>query len=443
MNPSLRHRREPRFTGRLSSIPRSLLWVVIAAGLALAAPAGAQRATGSTYGPVQPADTLWALALRFRGSSSVNAQQAMIAILRANPEAFREGNINALRTRVTLRVPSVAEIEAISPAEAAAEFARHEVAWRNRRRTGSAAPAPGPASPARQAPARPASAPAEPPVTIIDETAAELREARATVADLRQRLAERDEAIEELLVQLAAVRRELRPAPRAEPAPSGEPGGREEDEARRDSASRSSWLPVSPLVLGSSLIVLLVLIVVVTLIRQRGEPEERYPEEGYEGEEEEPYEEDDEELHGGEEETHRDHEKEFGEEDRGPGSWRAGGAPAAGAVAAGTMAAFPADEKAGDPMDDESTDLPFGIDLEGGEDWGPAPEEPSPGRPELPESEDPSEFGRHVEVGELDNLDLDTGPAPGSSSSLPAGDDEEDDPPEGGGHGRPAVRRRE
>ena len=443
MNPSLRHRREPRFTGRLASIPRSLLWVVIAAGLALAAPAGAQQAAGSTYGPVQPADTLWALALRFRGSSSVNAQQAMIAILRANPEAFREGNINALRTRVTLRVPSVAEIEAISPAEAAAEFARHEVAWRNRRRTGSAAPAPGPASPARQAPAQPASAPAEPPVTIIDETAAELREARARVADLRQRLAERDEAIEELLVQLAAVQRELRQGQGAEPAPSGEPGGREEDEARRDSASRSSWLPVSPLVLGSSLIVLLVLIVVVTLIRQRGEPEERYPEEGYEGEEEEPYEDDDEELHGGEEEAHRDHEKEFGEEDRGPGSWRAGGAPAAGAVAAGAMAAFPADEKAGDPMDDESTDLPFGIDLEGGEDWGPAPEEPSPGRPELPESEDPSEFGRHVEVGELDNLDLDTGPAPGSSSSLPAGDDEEDDPPEGGGHGRPAVRRRE
>ena len=437
MNPSLRHRREPRFTGRLSSIPRSVLWLVIAAGIALAPPAGAQQAAGSTYGPVQPADTLWALALRFRGSSGVNAQQAMIAILRANPEAFREGNINALRTRVTLRVPSVAEMEAISPAEAQAEFARHEVAWRNRRRTGSAAPAPGPARPARQAPAQPASAPAEQPVTIADDPEAELREARATVADLRQRLAERDEAIEELLVQLAAVRRELRQGQRAEPAPSGEPAGREEDEARRDPASRSSWLPVSPLVLGSSLIVLLVLIVVVTLIRQRGEPEERY-----EGEEEEPYDEDDEELHGGEEEAHGDQEEEFGEEDRGPGSWRAGGAPAAGAVAAGTVAAFPADEKAGDPMDDESTDLPFGIDLEGGEDWGPAPEEPSPDRPGLPESEEPSEFGRHVEVGELDHLDLDTGPAPGSSSNLPAGDDEEDDPPEGGGHGRPAARRR-
>jgi pilus assembly protein FimV len=120
---------------------RSVLWLAVAASIALAAPVAAQQGADSTYGPVRRADTLWDLALRFRGDSGVNAQQAMIAILRANPDAFVDGNINALRTGVTLRVPTAAEMAAVTRGDAAAEFARHEQAWRNRRRTGSAAPA--------------------------------------------------------------------------------------------------------------------------------------------------------------------------------------------------------------------------------------------------------------------------------------------------------------
>ena len=148
MDHPRRSLRKPRSARWLPAARRLIAGAVIAAGLALAPPADAQQAGGSTYGPVQRADTLWELALRFRGDAAVNAQQAMIAILRANPGAFVEGNINALRTGVTLRVPTAADMAAISPGEASAEFARHEEAWRNRRQTGSAAPAPGPEDPA-------------------------------------------------------------------------------------------------------------------------------------------------------------------------------------------------------------------------------------------------------------------------------------------------------
>ena len=181
----------------------------------------------------------------------------MIAIWWANPEAFREGNINALRTGVTLRVPSVGEMAGITQGEAVAEFSRHEVAWRNRRRNGTAAPA------------RPSAPPPTPdrPAAAEPDLEEQLLAARSQVADMHERLAERDEAIEELLVQLAALRRELRQAQGGAPAVSGAPAVGAGDESRDGMASRASWLPVSPLVLGSGLIVLLVLIVVVTLIR--------------------------------------------------------------------------------------------------------------------------------------------------------------------------------
>ena len=452
MNPALRHFRKPWFTRWIRWLPpvsRLVPHLVIAAGIALAAPAGAQQAAGPTYGPVQRADTLWVLALRFRGDAVVSAQQAMIAVLRANPEAFVDGNINALRTGVTLRVPSAEEMAAVAPAEATAEFGRHEEAWRNRRRTGSAAPVAGP-RPASQ----PASPPAAPSSTVVPDPADELREARATVVELRARLAERDDAIEDLLVQLAAVQRVPREAQGTAPAPSGETTGKEEQAGARDGADRTSWLPVSPLILGSALIVLLVLIVVVTLLRQRGEAEDTHPEEPYEedgedfydeGDDGEPYERED-----GREEPIRSGEGASGEAHREQGPSRSGAAPvAAGVVAAGVVAGatvdhgFAADDEAADPQEDERDDLPIGMDLEGEEDWGPDPGESSRGEPEPRDRESPSGFGRHIEVGELDELELDVGPAPGSFSELPEGLGEGDDPPEGTDPGRPQAGRRE
>ena len=447
--------RKPRSARWLPAAWRLIPGLVIAAGLALAPPADAQQAAGSTYGPVQRADTLWELALRFRGDAPVNAQQAMIAILRANPGAFVEGNINALRTGVTLRVPTAADMTAISPGEASAEFARHEEAWRNRRQTGSATPAPGPGTPPR-----PATPPAGTAAEGGEDVAEELRKARATVAEMRERLDERDEAIEELLVQLAAARRELRAvqaaAPASSPDDSAEPEG---DAAGPDAASRASWLPVSPLILGSSLIVLLVLIVVVTLLRQRGAAEEAYSEEPFEEGEERAWDETEEpDLHE-DGDVRNPHHREDGREDllpvgggalpeaerRDPEERPRPGAATAAAAAIATGAAAGAatgaiagdaaaagggsapDDEAGEPREDDSDDLPIGMDLEGEEDWDPGPVE---------EAGRPSGFGRHIEVGELDELDLDADPATGSFPDLSADPEEENDPETGVRPGR-------
>ena len=440
---------ERRLARKQWTIPgamRSVLWLAVAASIALAAPVAAQQGADSTYGPVQRADTLWDLALRFRGDSGVNAQQAMIAILRANPDAFVDGNINSLRTGVTLRVPTAAQMAAVTPADASAEFARHEQAWRNRRRTGSAAP--GPASPASP---RPAPAPAGGAPAREDDVAEELRKARATVSELRERLSERDDAIEDLLVQLAAVRRELRSLQETDaPAPPGDAEGREEETAGRDGSPGASWLPVSPIILGSSLIVLLVLIVVVTLLRQRGETEETLAED--------PHDEEGEVSHGDE-----DGGEPWEREDEGAGPYEDGeealpverGVSPAGAVRAATVApaaaaapdrGFTGNDETGDHREDEAADLPIGMDLDDEERWEPEPEGAGPDRPEPQDPEgqpDGSpEFPRHVEVGELDELELDVGPAPGVFPDIPADLGEEDDPPEGAGPGRPGRGRR-
>ena len=429
-----------------------LVSLVLAVSVALGGPAGAQDSTdGETYGPVRPADTLWELAVRFRGDTDASAHQVMIAILRANPEAFHEGNINALRARVTLRVPTPEEMKAVSWGEAIAEYARHEEAWRNRRRTGTANPGGPPAAapaPATDPSPRPSSAPAPTTSAAPDEgngRPAELREALSTVADLRQRLVERDEAIEELLIQLAAVRREMR---RLQGDDVGGLPGPERGASGEVESSRPGWLPVNPLVLGSALIVILVLVVVVTLLRQRSEPEV-LPDEGVpdddqggdaprdEGEgrlpqpagepgetrEDEPREE-----RAGKRAPAPDREAPAIGEEPTPERGRAvrAASPAAAAVVATAEAGGDSAgaEPAAEP-EEESTDLPFGLDLEAEEHWEAESAEPIRTSPRIPDTL--PEVGQPVEVGELDRLDPDPDedPHPRSDPAAEPGGDED------------------
>ena len=449
MNPEIGHFRRPLTRRWLPGAGRSIRWLTVAVLIALAAPVEAQQAPGSTYGPVRRADTLWELALRFRGEARVSAQQAMIALLRANPEAFVDGNINALRTGVTLRVPTAADMAAVTPDEAAAEFARHEEAWRNRGRTGSASPGPGP-----QAPPRPASPSAEGTPEGGEDVAEELREARETVTELRDRLSERDEAIEDLLVQLAVAQRELRDLrAKVGPAPSGESPAAEEEAAEEDAAPAASWLPVSPLILGSSLIVLLVLIVVVTLLRQRGEAEEALLQEPLDEGGEDAYDErydGDDESPGPEDEWADDPyppmEEAPGAERRAPEPSRTGAVRAATVIAASTASerGLAGDDEAMESREEETADLPIGMDLEGEDPWDPAPEGSAPDRSEPRGPGGPPEFDRHVEVGELDDLEIDAGPAPVSLPDVSTDLGEGDGPPEdGAASGRSGRGQRE
>ncbi len=76
-------------------------------------------------------DTLWEIAERVRGSNSVH--QAMLAIQDLNPDAFIGGNINRLKRGQVLRLPEQQQIGGRSRAEAIAQVAEQNAAWREGR----------------------------------------------------------------------------------------------------------------------------------------------------------------------------------------------------------------------------------------------------------------------------------------------------------------------
>jgi pilus assembly protein FimV len=83
---------------------------------------------GTSY-RVQPGDTLYGVASRYTGGDRVETNRMMIAMFRANPEAFG-GNINVLRSGSILRVPGQAALAEVSAGEAASEIGRQTAAWR-------------------------------------------------------------------------------------------------------------------------------------------------------------------------------------------------------------------------------------------------------------------------------------------------------------------------
>ena len=172
-----------------------------------AEPSGAPRApavSGGSYGPVQRAETLWAIAERLR-PEDITVNQMMIAIFQANPQAFG-GNINVLRAGATLRLPESADFGTLATTVANAEVRRHADEWQNRAAQGgqlrllpadsevARAPAPAPVAPATRpqdsAPA-PAAA-ADPGVAAGVEESRRLLELRN--AELQALQAAADEA---------------------------------------------------------------------------------------------------------------------------------------------------------------------------------------------------------------------------------------------------------
>ncbi len=82
-----------------------------------------------TYGPVSSGDTLWSIATRARPDDSVTVNQMMLAILRANPEAFIDNNINRLKKGAVLRMPAREEATVMAAAEAATQVREQMQAW--------------------------------------------------------------------------------------------------------------------------------------------------------------------------------------------------------------------------------------------------------------------------------------------------------------------------
>ncbi len=79
------------------------------------------RLSGNEY-EVRNNDTLWEIALRARPDSSVSVHQSMMALYKANPEAFISGNINRLRRGQVLRVPDADEMKSLNKSEALSQF---------------------------------------------------------------------------------------------------------------------------------------------------------------------------------------------------------------------------------------------------------------------------------------------------------------------------------
>ncbi len=61
--------------------------------------------TGSQFGPISSTDTLWSIASRVKPNSA-SIHQTLVAIYRANPEAFLKGNINNLKKGAVLNIPN-------------------------------------------------------------------------------------------------------------------------------------------------------------------------------------------------------------------------------------------------------------------------------------------------------------------------------------------------
>lgn len=82
----------------------------------------------SEYGPTQRNDTLWGIARQVR-TSGASMEQMMIALQRANPQAFINQNINNLKVGQILRVPKADEVQELSRREAAIAYREQLQDW--------------------------------------------------------------------------------------------------------------------------------------------------------------------------------------------------------------------------------------------------------------------------------------------------------------------------
>jgi len=81
------------------------------------------------FGPVGANDTLWNIADSMRPSDDVSVQQMMIALLKENPDAFGNDNINNLKRGKTLRIEDQSVIAELSHKQAVAETSRQYQDW--------------------------------------------------------------------------------------------------------------------------------------------------------------------------------------------------------------------------------------------------------------------------------------------------------------------------
>jgi len=90
------------------------------------------QSTDTTYGPVLQGDTLSSIARQVK-PEGVNVNQMLVALFRANREAFIANNMNLLRTGAVLKIPGIEESNTITRQQADAEVKLQVSNWQNYR----------------------------------------------------------------------------------------------------------------------------------------------------------------------------------------------------------------------------------------------------------------------------------------------------------------------
>jgi len=122
-----------------------------------------QVAPGDALAPVRRGQSLSQVAAPLARAQGYTLDQAMVALLRANPEAFINGNINLLKQGAVLRVPESAEAQTILEDQAVALVRSQIAEWRRAR-----APIPQPAAVVEPAPAATTAPPAPRTAPVAD-----------------------------------------------------------------------------------------------------------------------------------------------------------------------------------------------------------------------------------------------------------------------------------
>lgn len=194
-----------------------------AAPAASVSPMAARSAAGgpgTDYGPVARNETLWGIANRNRAGSDVDVNQLMLAIFRANPDAF-VGNINRLRAGSVLRIPGTTELSALGRRQALVEVQRQNALWQQGTATQAAASGrlrlvPPSESASRESP-------------DLGKGGASQKELQTELDESRRQLAVKDDELAALRAQLAAATQKGRSgvgaeapitAPPSRPAPT-------------------------------------------------------------------------------------------------------------------------------------------------------------------------------------------------------------------------------
>jgi len=125
--PTVTKRRPPAVATPRADVKSSPTRPVALEQAASTAVADSSTVSGE-YGPVQENDTLWGIAKRVR-PKGISMEQMMIALQRANSQAFIANNINSLRKGQILRVPAREEILEINRAEARQAYRQQQDEW--------------------------------------------------------------------------------------------------------------------------------------------------------------------------------------------------------------------------------------------------------------------------------------------------------------------------